>query len=214
MACKVFIIEDDPVILGYLENVVESSEMLECVSTANTVQKALALIPNTDFDIALIDLGLPDGDGTQLIEYISLAFPARMKLILSSFSDEIKVINAIAKGANGYLLKDSSGMDICQSIIDVINGGAPMSPNIARHLLSRMQAKPKQPHNLTEKELQVLKYVSKGFRYREVADLLEVKFSTVASHAKNIYKKLGVQSKNEAVYEAHQQGIIDMGDTH
>lgn len=211
MVSKVFIIEDDPIILNYIQNVIQSSDTLDCVGTAYTVQKALGMIKETAFDIALIDLGLPDGDGTQLIEYITNTYPDRMKLILSSFSDEVKVINAISKGANGYLLKDSTGIDICQSIMDVLDGGAPMSPSIARYLLKRIQTKEPISHNLTARELQVLRYVSKGYKYPEVADLMGIKFSTVASFAKNIYRKLDVQSKNEAVYEAHQQGIIDLG---
>ncbi len=211
MLSKVLIIEDDPVILNYIQEVIQTSDVLTCTATANTVQSAMKVMQKTDFEIALIDLGLPDGDGTQLIEYISKTFPKRLKLILSSFSDEVKVLKAISKGANGYLLKDSIGIDICQSIIDVLNGGAPMSPNIARHLLKQVQIKETAAHDLTDRELQVLHYVSKGYKYQEIADLMEIKFSTVASFAKNIYRKLGVQSKNEAVFEAHQQGIIDFG---
>jgi DNA-binding NarL/FixJ family response regulator len=168
-------------------------------------------------DVALIDLGLPDGDGMDLIRQLAQHSPAPAIMVITAFDDELHVLAAIRAGASGYVLKDAGPEAIIAAIRQMLAGGAPISPAIAGYLLRTVRATagaavPLVPSKvpLTDRELQILRLVAKGYRYSEIAGLLQIGSQTVATHTKSIYRKLSVSSKNEAVYEAMQSDWFDV----
>jgi DNA-binding NarL/FixJ family response regulator len=134
---------------------------------------------------------------------------------VSVFGDETHVVEAIEAGALGYLLKDGDADYIATSILEMLDGGSPISPPIARYLLRRLQAPPADPATsavpaprLSPREQEVLNLIAKGFSYTEIAGLLGLTAPTVATHTRGIYRKLDVHSRGEAVYEALQLGLV------
>lgn len=167
-------------------------------------------------DVLLTDLGLPDGHGTTLIRTARNKDEGIEIMVVSVFADERNVLDAIEAGATGYLLKDGNADYIAESILQLMAGGSPISPSIARHLLRRFNKPPaiavkddSAPH-LTKRETEVLQGVAKGLSYNEVADMLGMSPNTITSHIKHIYRKLEVRSGKEAVFEAVQLGLIEI----
>lgn len=213
------IVEDHPETRARLTRMVNQHEQLQVVAEAENLVEGYKLIHNNTLDVLLVDLGLPDGSGIDLIKEASEQSPTTDIMVVTVFGDERNVIMAIEAGASGYLLKDGSNDYITDAILQLIDGGSPISPNIARHILTRFKAPQKDPvaeplpeeeeaPSLTPRELDVLKLISKGFRYEEIADILEISYHTVTSHIKQIYRKLAVHSRGEAVFEATRLGIV------
>ncbi len=166
-------------------------------------------------DVLLVDLGLPDGSGLELIAQSRQQHPDTEIMVITVFGDERHVLAAIEAGAGGYLLKDGTTDHIGRSVQQLLEGGSPISASIARHLLRRLapaQAPTEQDPQLqlTQREAEVLTLVSKGYAYAEIADALGVTVNTVASHVKQIYRKLSVHSRSEAVFEAVQRGLLKL----
>lgn len=216
MVYRVMIVEDDPAMRQSLQERVEKHPDLCVVGTAGTVQDGRRLITEQDGEVALVDLGLPDGDGTELIRLA--AGRGREVMVITVFGDDRHVIAAIEAGATGYLLKDTDAESIGDSILQQIGGGSPISPSIARRLLLKFRARETPTPegrdtdavHLTDRETEVLQMVSRGLTNNEIAALLGMSFHTVASHIKHIYRKLAVGSRSEAVFEAVSQGIIHL----
>jgi len=166
-------------------------------------------------DVLLIDLGLPDGDGVNLIRKAD-DMGNTESIVVTVFGDETHVMRAIEAGATGYLLKNTGLDDIGVSIMDMMNGGAPISPAIGRYLLQHFKSKKTAPvealsiPQLTARELDVLGYISKGYNYDEIASIFGLSYHTIATHIKHVYRKLHVSSRSEAVYEAEQLGLIQI----
>lgn len=203
-----------------LKRMIDQHAQLITAGEAGTLEEGKQLIKSTSLDVLLVDIGLPDGSGIELIRATAQRSPSTDIMVVTVFGDERNVIQAIEAGATGYLLKDGNNDYICDAILQLINGGSPISPNIARHLLTRFktsvtEAAPannslndEEKPSLTPRELDVLKLISKGFRYEEIADLLKISYHTVTSHIKQIYRKLSVHSRGEAVFEATRLGIV------
>lgn len=219
----VILIEDDPSTQEHLARVLSGSPRLELLGCASTANEAYSLLFMTTPRVALIDLGLPDFSGIEIIRWISKNKPDIETLVITAFGDEDHVIRSLEAGASGYLLKDYSSEELESHIVEVANGGSPISPLIARQLLFRMQKPAEQPagpsaqiteaarHNLiTDRELMVIQQVSKGFTVQEIARQMGISNHTVATHVKRIYKKLQVHSRSEAVYEASLLGLLDL----
>ncbi len=210
----VAIIEDCPETCRRLIKVITSRPEFSLIATANTLNSAQRLLHHKIPDILLVDLGLPDGSGIEIIHEITNRSPDTEVMVISVFGDEKHVLDAIEAGAHSYLLKDESDDHIIDSLHQILQGGSPMSPTIARHLLRRLHKPSGKNHqttktyNLTKRELEVLKLSSKGFTYHETAKILGLSSHTVNSHFKKIYRKLAVHSCNEAVYEAKQLGLL------
>jgi DNA-binding NarL/FixJ family response regulator len=166
--------------------------------------------------LLIIDLGLPDGDGLDVIAAAHRRYPDLDIMVFSVFGDEDRVVRAIRNGASGYLLKDQPGPEIVEAIRELVAGRAPISPGIARHLIHGLQHAPvpesasEDGPELTAREREILTLVAKGFSYKECARLLELSVHTVAAYVKRVYRKLAVGSRGEAVYEARRLGL--MGD--
>ena len=168
-------------------------------------------------DVLVTDLGLPDGDGTQLIRELALGAPATSLLVATVFGDEASVVRALEAGAHGYLLKDSAREDLVHAITSVRNGGSPLSPRVARYLLKRFAtpSPASQPvvtlpgtEALSTREAQILTLISHGHTVPELAERLHLSVHTVNTHVKNIYGKLAVSNRVQAVNRGRETGQI------
>ncbi|MES0372343.1 MAG: response regulator transcription factor [Mariprofundaceae bacterium] len=211
-AYSVLIIEDNPVTLDVLVQVVENEPRLKLIGTATNYSDAAGTL-ECNPDILLVDIGLPDGDGIDLIRQAKQLLSETEIMVISSFSDEDHVVDAFEAGATGYILKDSSLAKVGSHILGLMKGDSPISPGIARYLLRRFQNEPKNSANppsasLTEREKSVLTLIAKGYSRDEAANALGMSIHTVTTHIKHIYRKLAVHSRTEAVFEAFQLGLI------
>jgi DNA-binding NarL/FixJ family response regulator len=211
----VLLVEDHPETRERLANAVRTHPQLQLVAAAENCETANQALDAKIPDVMLTDLGLPDGNGLDLIQRVAAMQGNTEIMVITVFGDEKHVLSAIEAGASGYLLKDGTADYIGDSIVQMMNGESPVSPAIARHLLKRFRTmqtatpvKDKDSPKLTPRESEILQYVAKGFSFTEVANLISVSPHTVTHHIKNIYKKLAVCSRAEAVYEAMQLGLV------
>ncbi|HFD92647.1 MAG TPA: response regulator transcription factor [Gammaproteobacteria bacterium] len=215
---SVLLVEDDEHTRERLAGIVSATKGLALCGTAGSLAEAREILRNSYPDVLLTDLGLPDGDGIELIRQVRETTPPAEAMVISVFGDEQRVIAALKAGAAGYILKDGTTEHIGSAIIQLLEGGSPISPAIARHLLKQLQPPEKAPipdkvaSLLSGREVDVLTAVAKGFTYNEIADMLNISFHTVSSHVKHIYRKLEVCSRSEAVYEAVNLGLISLDD--
>jgi len=208
---SIIIIEDDTQTRLHLEHIVQNHNQLEWVGSATNCAEAKVLLQKTP-DIALVDLGLPDGHGSDLMRQFFSVDGGTYFIVMTVFGDDQHVIPALEAGASGYLLKETSDSEVGQMISMLIDGGSPISPIIARKLLKRFHHQPESTKSnpLSKREFDVLKLMSKGFSYHETASMLHISYHTVITHVKSIYRKLAVNSRAEAIYEAVQTGLLDM----
>jgi DNA-binding NarL/FixJ family response regulator len=212
---RIAVVEDDPVLRGHLAETIERVPGFDLCGTAATFEQGLRLL--TRCDVLLLDLALPDGNGLDLIRRARSSGLNDLKIIvITIFGDVRNVVQVIEAGADGYLLK-GAGMGDCEKAIrDVLAGGAPISPAVAGHILARVRHHAPVPAaagpatTLTDKETEVLTELARGYSYKEVAIRLDISHHTVADHVKAIYRKLSVNSRSEAVFEAMQSGLIDL----
>lgn len=205
---SVMIVEDDPIILERLSNVVQKNERLELHANVSTVANAKTFLIENPPNVLLVDLDLPDGNGLELIQLVHKRGFDTAIMVISVFGDEWHILKAIAAGASGYLLKDDESIQIETAIIDLAGGGAPISPSIARHLMKHFRPEEQLLEKLTKREQQVLQKVAKGYTTQEIAEMEGLSYHTVATHVKNIYRKLSVNSRAEAVFEALKMNLI------
>lgn len=212
---RVAIVEDDAILREELARVVTSAEGMDVVGAAETLSAGQTLLASAP-DVLLVDLALPDGNGVDLITEARRKIPAIKIVVVSIFGDARSVVRAIEAGADGYLLKGADPGEAEAAIRSVLDGGAPISPAVASHILTRMRertaTRAELDAPLTEKEVAILTDLAKGFRYKEVARLHGISPHTVADHVKSIYRKLAVNSRSEAVFEAVQAGLIKLKD--
>jgi DNA-binding NarL/FixJ family response regulator len=169
-------------------------------------------------DVLLVDLGLPDVHGTEVIRNAVRRRPDCDVMVITMFGDERNVLASIEAGATGYVLKDASDADLVANILELRAGGAPMSPGIARMVLTRMQGRDRAEAKssgslavqaeLTTREIEVLNALSRGYTYAEIGERLGIALGTVTSHIKNSYRKLTVHSGAAAVTRAAELGLI------
>jgi DNA-binding NarL/FixJ family response regulator len=217
----VMIVEDDVVTRKVLAAAVDSEPALQLVASFDSVRPALAWLETTPVDLLLTDLGLPDGSGIDVIRACVESWPQCGIMVITMSSDEDSVLGCIEAGAAGYVLKDAGRLDIVRALMDLHSGGSPISPLIARKVLARMRdAMPvsSAPATgecgrivLTRREASILDLIARGDSYGEVAKVLSVSVGTVQTHVKNIYGKLSVHSRGEAVFEAQRRGLLQVG---
>ncbi len=228
--CRVLVVEDDPATRERLAAVVQAEPGLSLTAAADSLSAARRALADEVPEVLLTDLGLPDGSGIELIAEVATAHPSVEIAVMTVFADERHVIEAIEAGATGYLLKDGDDASVSDAIRQLVDGGSPISPSIARHVLRRLAPSPKAPvaaqdppaaaaglnpspaagdkSLLTDRETDVLRQIAKGFSYGEIAEALGISVHTVTTHIKSIYRKLAVRSRGEAVFEAMQMGLI------
>jgi len=217
---SVFVVEDDPATRKSLVRKIERSEGLLIAGSAATLADARQSLQTINPDAYLVDLQLPDGDGSELISEITQQRPGNPVLVISVFGDERSVVRAISAGAQGYLLKDAPGEDLAEAIVQVIEGQSPISPSIAKHLLRRFQSQAsgespdtsedkKSQSILSRRELEILNLAAKGLTSKEAARALQISVNTIGTYTRRVYAKLAVSSRAEALFEARQLGLMD-----
>ncbi len=211
----VLLVEDDENTRDRLAQVIVNHPQLQLAGAVENLAQARRYLQNIEPDVLLCDLGLPDGNGIELIKEIRSRNYKTEAMVITVFGDEKHVVAAIEAGATGYLLKDGRANYIGDSIVQMMKGGSPISASIARHLLKKFNL-PSQPqiddtrhHSLSPQEISVLRYLAKGFNCSDIADFLDISPHTVTTYIKRIYRKLAVHSRGEAVYEAHKMGLIE-----
>lgn len=216
-AITVALVEDDEPMRERLSRVLQRSTSLSLVFMAATAGQMLHWLRGGSANVVLVDLGLPDQSGLEVIRYCHHHAPATDVMVVSMFGDESSMIRAFEAGARGYLLKDGTEDDLAKHVMNLHAGGSPMTPLIARQLLQRLSVtKDGSLHSvaegsaamMSEREREILLVLSRGYTYAEAGALLSIATSTVQSHVKNIYSKLAVRSKTEAIFEARQMGLL------
>jgi DNA-binding NarL/FixJ family response regulator len=205
------LVEDDDEARGRLVASIRADSSLKLIGEYRTGGEALAGLAAGAPDVFLVDLGLPDMPGLEVVRRVAAQHPACDILVVTIFGDENSVIGALEAGARGYLLKGGLEYDIAEDIRQLRNGGSPLSPVIARQVLKRLvPAKPSalERSQLTPRESEILNAIARGFSYAETAELLHLSPQTVHTHLKNVYKKLAVHSKTEAVFEADRRRLL------
>jgi DNA-binding NarL/FixJ family response regulator len=218
---SVLVVEDDEALRREFVAMVDAATDLSLLDAASSLSAARgSLAMRGAPDVMIIDLGLPDGDGTTLIRELATTAPASDALVISVFGDEGHVVGALEAGAKGYLLKDVTLDEFVRAIRLVRAGGAPLSPMIARHVLKRF-VPPKQPRasmqakreelieSLTARESEILQFISEGKSVAETATAFNLSSHTVTTHVKRIYGKLAVNNRVQAVNRARETGQID-----
>ncbi|MGE4071611.1 MAG: response regulator [Lysobacterales bacterium] len=213
---RIAIVEDEPATRAALVQRLAALTQFELLFEADCLQRARAQLRTSAPDVLIVDLGLPDGSGLDLIAELSNQVPAIAVLVLTVFGDEQKLIRAFERGARGYLLKDETAIGLVDAIEQILAGGAPISPAIARFLVRRLvrdqpDCQPPPESQLTAREIDVLRLAAKGYNHAEVAKLLGLSANTVASYTRRVYEKLEVHSRAEALFEAGRMGLIDHG---
>ncbi|MBB5705799.1 response regulator [Sphingopyxis panaciterrulae] len=214
---RVLLIEDDPPIRERLAGALTAHG--DCiVAEAANLAEARTLLAQQPPDLIVADLGLPDGLAIDFLAEARERQPEIEILVISVLGDETTILAAIAAGASGYILKDALPEDIHSTALEVLSGGSPISPSIARFIVRRARGEsvtdtpvpnPNAP-SLTAREFDILWGIAKGLTYNEIADRLGLSRHTVPSHIKAIYRKLQVETRGEAVYEAIQYGLIKL----
>ena len=227
---RVLLVEDEPGFAQRFADIVGSDPEFELIGIAPNCAAARAILATQRPDILLADLGLPDGSGIDIIRETAQRYPDCDIMVVTVFGDEDHVLASIEAGASGYVLKDSIPQEFLGLLRQLRAGGSPITPVIARKLLTRFKAdtapasstlpraasetKPQavpsdaRPGILSPRETEVLTYIAKGFSFNEIAELLDMSAHTVTTHVKRIYQKLAVHSRGEAVYEATQMGLL------
>jgi DNA-binding NarL/FixJ family response regulator len=200
------IIEDDKFIRQELEDMLNASDTCVCAGAFVNCESALKEIDKLQPDVILLDIQLPGMNGIEGIKKIKDILPECDIIMLTVHEESELIFNALKKGAVGYLDKSASEEKILQAIDDVYNGGAPMTPRIARKVLGSF--KENESSLLTEREKDVLDSLCGGNSYKEIAYKLKITVGTVRHHIKNIYAKLHVHSKSEAVAKALKEKLV------
>jgi len=217
---KVALVEDDIAFQNSFAAAVGNSEDMRLIGMAHNVAQARKMLAGDPLDVLVVDLGLPDGSGIDVIRDAHAAWPDCGIMVSTTFADEKHVIASIEAGAAGYLLKDSSAEKIADEIRALHAGGSPISPRIARQILLRFRPAEPVPAAatlaevtpiatpLSPREREALELITKGFSYDEIAELMQVSRNTVMTFVRRIYQKLEVTSKAEAIFEARNHGIL------
>jgi DNA-binding NarL/FixJ family response regulator len=202
---KVVIVEDDREMREGLESIVQWHPGLKCIATYSSAEEALSYIQNKIPDIVLMDIHLPGISGIECVKRLKPLLATTQFMMCTVYEDNENVFDSLCAGATGYLLKNSPPGKIADAIIDLYNGGSPMSSVIARKVIGVFQPSAQQNlsmEKLTKREREMLDLLAKGYRYKEIADRLFISFETVRTHIHNIYEKLQVQSRTEALNKA------------
>lgn len=206
------LVEDDAEVRERLVQLISDDGDFELLGVSSSQAEGLIALKQHNPDILLTDIGLPDGSGIEIIKAIEQLHLDSQAMVISGFQDEHIVFDALQAGAKAYIHKHDEGQKITDAIKSVIAGGAPISPVIARLMLQKFQQPEVQdkllPEALTKQQVKILKLVSQGFSSKEIAEKLDIKYYTVTTHIKNIYNKLQVNSRTEALHEAMKLGLL------
>ena len=199
---KIAIVEDNNTLRSSLESLFNRTEGMRCVASLNNLLNVISEVGAAHPEIILMDIGLPNISGIEGVRTVKTHFPNIQILMFTVFDDDENIFDAIRTGASGYLLKKTPPAEIVQAVRDLYQGGAPMTSSIARRVIQSFQAAPAtivEDYQLTVRENEILYSLVDGLSYKKVADKYCVSISTIRTHICNIYNKLHVNSKAEAV---------------
>ena|SRR5258708_5433553 len=202
MPIQVAIVEDDEEIRANLAHRIAANRAFRLVQSYADAESALAELPNCKPDVVLMDINLPLMDGVECVRQLKAKMPAVQFLMLTVYEDGNRLFKSLMAGASGYLLKRTSPAKLLEAIREVHKGGAPMTPEVARRVVQHFQELPppaSELQSLTVREKDVLDELTKGFLYKEIQDTLRISEGTLRSYIANIYQKLHVHSRTEAV---------------
>ncbi|MFM9924969.1 response regulator transcription factor [Variovorax sp. H27-G14] len=226
------IVEDDPAMQARLRHVLATLGCNDAhIAVTSSVAGAQHLMGAHGYSVALVDIGLPDGSGVELIGWMQAHHPGTAAVVISAWRTEDVIFAALRAGAIGYLLKERDDLELGVALRSIEQGGAPIDPTIARRILTWMAAlqapgasaastappaspahaantPPALPQALTPRERKILELVSQGLSNRDMAESLSISRLTVECHTKNIYRKLAVTSRTEAVFQARRHGLL------
>ncbi len=213
MGVSIVIVEDNVTFLKQIEKLIRKDERFELRGTATNGADAIKLIFEQKPELVLLDLSLPDFQGTEVIRQVREKKIRCDFLILTVFEEEKSVLSAVRAGAAGYLLKGTPYKKIREALLEIHSGGSVIQPNLARTLLNifmeqerlKSEVKP-----LSKREKEILNYIAKGLSNKEVAEVLGLSSTTVRTHLEHIYEKLNVTNRVEAVTEGIRQGLVDV----
>jgi DNA-binding NarL/FixJ family response regulator len=198
---NICIIEDIVEIQKGLQSIIESDPKFHLQACFFNAEEAILALPNLNPDVVITDINLPKKTGIDCVAEVKISCPNIQFIMFTIYEDNDQVFDALKAGASGYILKNTNPQKIIEAIIELHEGGSPMSPKIARKVLSTFNTISNNSilSLLSKRELEVLELLSKGFLYKEIADKLFISLSTVKRHLNHIYSKLQVQNKTEAV---------------
>jgi DNA-binding NarL/FixJ family response regulator len=202
---KVAIVEDIKDIREGLQLLINSNEGFSCINTYSSAEEALEGLPLMLPDVVLMDIHLPGLSGIEAVRRLKPQFHSVQFIMSTVYEDDENIFESLKAGATGYLLKKISPDKILQAITEVYNGGSPISAEIARKVIGAFQKKDpiNEANELTPKEKEILKALSKGLRYKEIALEMQISIDTVRTHVRHIYEKLQVQSRMDAVNKVY-----------
>jgi DNA-binding NarL/FixJ family response regulator len=204
---KVSIVEDDARFRKSLRRVIESNPELNCVAEYPTGAEAIAGIPTNPPHVVLMDLNLPDSSGAEVTARLKPQLPDLSVVVLTVYNDAEHIFKALRAGAGGYLLKQATATEILDAIAEAHRGGAPMTSEIARKVIAAFHEPKPEPapaEALAPREREILELVANGYANKEIADQLSITLSTVCWYLHEIYKKLHVQSRVQAINKLRQ----------
>ncbi len=215
------VVEDDPAMRERLGRLLAATggDAPPRIDCADSVAAARELLASRDYGVALVDIGLPDGSGVELIGWMQARCPRTPAVVISAWRTEEVIFAALRAGAIGYLLKERDDLELGIALRSIAEGGAPIDPSIARRILGWLatqptppalssDAPPPLPVALTPRERRILELVAQGLSNREMAESLSISKLTVECHTKNIYRKLAVNSRTEAVFQGRRHGLL------
>lgn len=209
---KVMVVEDDPLCRERFIKAVDQRDELQFLCGVGSLAEARNKLKQGCPDILVVDIGLPDGSGIDLIRECKQNNSKTLCLVVTIYGDENHVLDAMASGASGYLQKDAPLSELGEAIVSILHGGMPISPSIAKALLKHLpveeEAEDEADNALTQRETEVLQMIAKGYSRDEIADNLHISLNTVSAHTKNIYNKLEVHSGTSAIYKAQSKGWL------
>jgi DNA-binding NarL/FixJ family response regulator len=208
---KVAVIEDHPEYRQYLTALLNGTDGFSCAESFRSMEEALRRLPFNLPDIVLADIGLPGMSGIEGIQILKEKHPQLLLLTLTVYEDDERIFDALCAGASGYLLKKTPPARLLESLREAVQGGAPMSPEIARRvvqLFREIRPPERADYQLTPHETRILKMLVEGHNYKTAAAELAVTPSTINFHLRNIYEKLQVHSKTEAVVKALRNRLV------
>lgn len=210
---KISIIEDIKDVALSVQAMINSQSDMICDHIFHNAEEAMMFVPHQDADIVIVDIGLPRASGIDAITTLKDKCPNVLFCMFTVYEDDEKIFRSLQAGANGYILKGASKDKILTSIRELAEGGAPMSPTIARRIIETFTEKKVQPTNnplpLTSREFELLQLLAKGMLYKEIGETLSITTGTVKQHIHKIYEKLQVTNKTEAINKLNVNGVTN-----